>query len=363
MAQIAPTGGQANLMNLMKMFKGTSSSQTTSSNMSKEGMDALLQQILGSSQGLAAIAGGQKASGMYNSTVNQMLMNDFVTRAAGELEKQRAGTTVTTRNPAQFGIGDIGGLLLAQGASQLLGPTVKGLGSKIGLDKAGIKLAETLGVKTAGAGAAKSAAGGLEAAMAADMWMPAAASSAAEAGLTLNAVSGTPMLSSAGADVISGMIGAGELFAGTPIIPEAGMAAADLFGAAAAGTGAAAGAGSALGGWAGMAEGAAVATELAATAGASAGGAGILSSIVGFLSTVGSFIASLFSDERLKTDIKQVGFTNEGQPIYTYKYKHDPVKTHMGVMAQETLEYHPEAVHRHPSGALMVDYDRILGLK
>jgi len=49
------------------------------------------------------------------------------------------------------------------------------------------------------------------------------------------------------------------------------------------------------------------------------------------------------SDRRLKTDIKKVGMTDAGLPVYTYKYKGDDV-THMGVMAQEVEEVFPEAV-------------------
>lgn len=65
---------------------------------------------------------------------------------------------------------------------------------------------------------------------------------------------------------------------------------------------------------------------------------------------------SLFSDERLKTDIRKVGETEAGQAIYTYRYKSGgPMQ--MGVMAQESPA---DAVHVDPaSGFLMVDYSRI----
>jgi hypothetical protein len=53
--------------------------------------------------------------------------------------------------------------------------------------------------------------------------------------------------------------------------------------------------------------------------------------------------AATASDRRLKTDIKKVGMTDSGLPVYTYKYKGDDV-THMGVMAQEVEEVFPEAV-------------------
>lgn len=51
----------------------------------------------------------------------------------------------------------------------------------------------------------------------------------------------------------------------------------------------------------------------------------------------------LFSDERLKEDIKKVGQTDDGLPIYTYRYKGFPT-VHMGVLAQEVEKVMPEAV-------------------
>jgi hypothetical protein len=64
-----------------------------------------------------------------------------------------------------------------------------------------------------------------------------------------------------------------------------------------------------------------------------------------------------FSDERLKTDVAKVGKLNDGQNVYSYRYKGDPVPR-LGLMAQEVLEHEPEAVGKHSSGFLMVDYDR-----
>jgi hypothetical protein len=49
------------------------------------------------------------------------------------------------------------------------------------------------------------------------------------------------------------------------------------------------------------------------------------------------------SDERLKEDIEEVGETDGGLPIYTYRYKGEPT-VHMGVMAQEVEKMMPEAV-------------------
>jgi hypothetical protein len=66
-------------------------------------------------------------------------------------------------------------------------------------------------------------------------------------------------------------------------------------------------------------------------------------------------IAALFSDERLKTDIRRVGQTDSGQPVYTYRYKAGgPVM--MGVMAQETPA---EALGPVVGGFMTVNYGEV----
>lgn len=64
--------------------------------------------------------------------------------------------------------------------------------------------------------------------------------------------------------------------------------------------------------------------------------------------------AAFFSDKRLKTDIKKVGKTEAGLPIYTYKYKGDN-RTQMGVMAQDVEKKTPKAVSE-VGGFKAVDY-------
>ena len=59
------------------------------------------------------------------------------------------------------------------------------------------------------------------------------------------------------------------------------------------------------------------------------------------IGTAGSFFMA--SDRRLKTDIKRVGTTDSGLPIYTYKYKGQNT-TQMGVMAQDVEKVSPDAV-------------------
>jgi hypothetical protein len=67
----------------------------------------------------------------------------------------------------------------------------------------------------------------------------------------------------------------------------------------------------------------------------------------------GVSIASLFSDERLKTNIVKVGVHSKGFNIYEYdKFG----QRERGVMAQEVMKVMPEAVTEHESGYLMVNY-------
>lgn len=66
-----------------------------------------------------------------------------------------------------------------------------------------------------------------------------------------------------------------------------------------------------------------------------------------------------FSDRRLKTDIKKVGETGDGQNIYSYRYKGGK-GMRLGLMAQEVEKKKPEAVLEHPSGFKMVDYGKAL---
>lgn len=66
--------------------------------------------------------------------------------------------------------------------------------------------------------------------------------------------------------------------------------------------------------------------------------------------------AMALSDRRLKTDIKRVGYTDSGLPIYTYKYIWNPDTTFMGVMADELEKVMPEAVAYDSDGYRMVNY-------
>jgi hypothetical protein len=77
-------------------------------------------------------------------------------------------------------------------------------------------------------------------------------------------------------------------------------------------------------------------------------------SLSGSTTTTNSTQNGIFSDRELKTSIREVGKTFDGQPIYTYKYKGQP-QTHMGLMAQDVEDTHPDAVGL-ASGYKTVDY-------
>ncbi len=80
----------------------------------------------------------------------------------------------------------------------------------------------------------------------------------------------------------------------------------------------------------------------------------------GLFSAGASLIPGLFalSDRRAKTDIKKIGQTDAGTPIYQFRYKHGG-PTQIGYMAQDLLETHPEAVTMGPDGFYRVNYDMV----
>lgn len=68
---------------------------------------------------------------------------------------------------------------------------------------------------------------------------------------------------------------------------------------------------------------------------------------------------AIFSDDRLKTDVKLVRRRPDGLGIYTFRYHGEP-ETFEGVMASEVRDVCPAAVHRDKATGLdKVDYDMI----
>lgn len=87
-------GGIANLISLIS---GKTTTTTKNPNISQEGINAMLQQLLGSNQGLASITSGQNSSGMYNSSVNTQLTNDLLSRVTGQVAALNAPETTTQK--------------------------------------------------------------------------------------------------------------------------------------------------------------------------------------------------------------------------------------------------------------------------
>lgn len=65
--------------------------------------------------------------------------------------------------------------------------------------------------------------------------------------------------------------------------------------------------------------------------------------MIGGLFSAGASLIPLLSDVRSKTDIVKVGQLNNGLGVYIYKY-HGEEPYHLGLIAQEVEEIHPDAV-------------------
>lgn len=144
--EIQNVNSLGNISQILALINGTQTSQTTSSNISSEGMQALMNQLMAGTQGLSAISGATKASGGYNSTAQSLLTNDLITRASGQLAAQQAGTTTTTKTPAKVTGSNLLGLAGTLGGNALLGPTIKGLAKKTGVNTWGDDIANALGL-------------------------------------------------------------------------------------------------------------------------------------------------------------------------------------------------------------------------
>lgn len=134
MAQ-APSGNAAtldadSLKSLLDMFTTGGGSKTTTSggtktstsklNLSDNTVLALVNKLLGQTNGLAALTQGQNASGMYNSTVNTQQANDLISRVTTDVAAQAAPKTETTTSTptttTQKNIGQVDPVQAALGA-------------------------------------------------------------------------------------------------------------------------------------------------------------------------------------------------------------------------------------------------------
>lgn len=110
-------------------------------------------------------------------------------------------------------------------------------------------------------------------------------------------------------------------------------------------------------GAAGAAEGAGLLGSIGSGLGSVASGIGAAGTAAAEgLGTILSMLPFAFSDERMKDNIRPVGKTFDGQNIYTYDFGDG--RTQMGLIAQEVLGRHPDAVAQTRDGLLAVDYRR-----
>lgn len=82
------------------------------------------------------------------------------------------------------------------------------------------------------------------------------------------------------------------------------------------------------------------------------------SGLLGGLFGLGS-AAILASDRRLKHDVRRIGTTDKGIPIYTFRYNSDGSSKHVGVMAQDVEKVMPWAVVEMDNGYKAVNYDMV----
>jgi len=87
-------------------------------------------------------------------------------------------------------------------------------------------------------------------------------------------------------------------------------------------------------------------------------GASLLGGIGSVMGSLGSMGVKL-SDIRLKENIRHVGQTNGGVPLYSYNYKGDPAP-HIGPMAQEVAALQPDALGPEVGGYMTVKYGELV---
>ena len=120
--------------NLVSMLNGgkSTTTQTTSTGLSNSTVLGLINQILGSTQGLSAVLAGQANSGMYNSTVNSQLANDLLSRVTTQVAAEAAPktTTITSQKANLMNSGSSLGTLAALTAGKYLW-NKSGVGDKL----------------------------------------------------------------------------------------------------------------------------------------------------------------------------------------------------------------------------------------
>ena len=91
-------------------------------------------------------------------------------------------------------------------------------------------------------------------------------------------------------------------------------------------------------------------------ANAQAGALGLLNGITAGANAASGLLGSLFSDARIKENLRPVGQLFNGLTVYAFNFPGEAV-TRIGLVAQEVQQVVPEAVSQSDEGLLMVDYD------
>lgn len=124
------TGGIGQLVelaNLVGAVRGTSSTttrsggsqtQTQTRDVDQAGIDRIVQRMVTGQGGQAAISGAARGAGLYNSSAEQLMLNDLNARVAGEVADRTAGTTTITETSPITQTVETPGM----GVSGLLGP-------------------------------------------------------------------------------------------------------------------------------------------------------------------------------------------------------------------------------------------------
>ena len=79
---------------------------------------------------------------------------------------------------------------------------------------------------------------------------------------------------------------------------------------------------------------------------------------MGAMGSIAGGLLGMFSDRRLKEDIRPVGKLANGLTVYTFKYRHTGGPMQLGLMSDEVREIRPEAVSVDSSGYDVVDYEK-----
>lgn len=99
---------------------GGTTTSTQQTQLSEEDVQTLIKQMLqDQSTGLAKVASGSKTPGLYNSTTQQLLVNDLISTAATKASVAAAPTTTTTTTPATTQVISSDGLLSGNSSTML----------------------------------------------------------------------------------------------------------------------------------------------------------------------------------------------------------------------------------------------------